>query len=163
MRSWRSLWFGGLSGGLPHLSLSELPQKARRHLQIHGFSSQKHLFFSSPWPQIVSLGKHCRCWAKSCAGKWLQTRAAHLQGILARSNNGHSDRTARLQLPRGSGPLFPVDKSNAQPLAHCEPGMLRKGAGTQEAGGLGSRVYAPCSLREHSCPRGVLLPLRQCI
>lgn len=61
VRSRTSLWFGVLGGGLPHPSLSELPQKARRCFQIHRFSSQKPLFSPFPWPQIVSLGKYSRC------------------------------------------------------------------------------------------------------
>lgn len=64
VRRWMSLWFQSLGDRLPCLSLSGLPQKARRCLQIHGFSSQKHLFFSFPWTRIVFLGKCCRCWAK---------------------------------------------------------------------------------------------------
>lgn len=37
MKSWTSLWFKALDGSLPHLSLSGLPKKARRLLQIRGF------------------------------------------------------------------------------------------------------------------------------
>lgn len=130
MKCWTSLWFKGLNGSLPHLSLSGLPQKARRLLSDLWVFSQKYLFFSFPWLHIVCLGKCCRCW---CTGRWLHTMTAHLWIIPAKNYKYHLGLRAFRHL-EGLSLCFQWTELMLRPLAHCEPGLSGKRAGTQEAG-----------------------------
>ena len=154
MKSWTSLWFQSLGGSLPHLSLYELPQKARRHLQIHHFSSQIHLF-PFPWPHVVFLRKRCRCWAELdqrevASHSGCTCKASQLRIMKTPWRSEPSD-DCRVLGVRSQGLAFVSGRDRPKAgllpessrFAQCEPGMSPTRAGTLEAGRLRLQGLAP--------------------